>query len=116
MPQELTKQIEYHLATFPERHEDMLEMKKEWGEMKSKAMWVLLGFVGSILAIGVWVGTMQTNIENITQDHEDADEWSQQVERRLGTLEVTNGEIKARLTSIDLALQEIKVAIKNIPR
>lgn len=114
MPHELQKQIENHLATFPDRYNDVQEMKKEWAEYKTKAMYVLLGFSGSVLAIGIWVGTLQTNIENINQEHSKLELNTQQIEARVNLLEVTNGEIKARLTSIDLMLQEIKLAINQL--
>lgn len=114
MPEELKKEIQNHLATFPERHEDMLEMKKEWKEYKNRAMWILVGFVGSILSIGIWVGTMQTTIEGIT-GHETEDKARfLQIESRLNSLEITNSEIRARLMSIEATLQEIKVAVKSI--
>ena len=114
MPHELRKEIENHLATFPERRKDAEEMRKEWNEYKNKAMWILIGFVGSILGIGVWVGTMQTTVDSITGHERDDAERFIQIEARINALEVTNGEIRARLTSIDATLQEIKVAIKNI--
>lgn len=112
--EQLHEEIRDHLATFPERRQDVLEMKKEWNEWKSKSMWVLLGFSASLVGIGVWVGTIQTNIEAIT-GHEDEDKARfSQLEVRINSLEVTNGEIRARLSSIDATLQEIKIAIKAI--
>ncbi len=114
MPIELQKEIENHLATFPERHEDYLEMKKEWKEMKGKVMFVLIGFVSSLLGIGMWVGAMQTNITTILEHDKDQSEQYGYIEKRVNSLEITNSEIRARLSSIDLALQEIKIAIKNI--
>ncbi len=65
MPEQLKKEIENHLATFPERHEDLIEMKKEWKEFKDKILWIIVGFLGSILAMGVWVGSIETKIEEI---------------------------------------------------
>jgi hypothetical protein len=114
MTEQQEKEIEHHLSTFQDRHQDTIEMKREWAEYKTKAFWVLLGFVGSILSIGIWVGTMQTNIDSIiTQTREDSARFVQ-IETRLNSLEVTNGEIRARLSSIDLALQEIKIAINKL--
>lgn len=114
MPSELRKEIENHLATFPERRQDVFEMKKEWAEWKSRSAWVLLGFSGSLIAIGIWVGTIQTNIQSITSYNADDKVRFAQLETRINSLEVTNGEIRARLSSIDATLQEIKVAIKSI--
>lgn len=111
MPKDLRQQIENHLALCPEWRNDALEMKKEWEEYKRKAMWVLLGFSGSILAIGIWVGAMQTNIENINQEHSKNSQKVETIETRIGVLEVNNGEIRSRLASIEVTLQEIKAAI-----
>ncbi len=114
MPNELIKQVENHLATYPDHYQDVLEMKKEWNEYKGKAFWVLVGFSGSILSIGIWVGAMQTNIDNVNKDHLKSYAEFAQIEKRIGLLEVTNGEIKTRLTSIDLILQEIKLSINQL--
>jgi hypothetical protein len=114
MPHELQKEIEQHLATCPERVKDLQEMQNEWKEYKNKAMWVLLGFSGSILAIGVWVGTMQTTLESVTS-HEGEDKARfLQVEARLNSAEVNNAGVLARLASIEVTLQEIKVAVKSL--
>jgi len=112
----LQKQIENHLATFPERHKDITEMQGEWKEFKQKAFWAMATFIISILSVGIWVGTIQSNIQTIQTNAEKASVVSDQLDRRLQALEVTNGEIKARLTSIDATLQEIKLSIRGIPR
>ena len=114
MPNELLKEVEHHIATYPDHRQDVIEMQQEWADYKSKAFWVLLGFSGSILAIGIWVGAMQSNIEEVTQDHVSFEKQNREIENRLGLLEVTNGEIKARLTSIDLILQDIKLSINQL--
>lgn len=116
MPQELQKEIESHLATYPERRKDVVEMQNEWKEFKQRAFWTMLSFIISILGVGIWVGTIQSNIQNIQLNADKAAVLSDQLDRRLQALEVTNGEIKARLTSIDVALQEIKLSIRGIPR
>jgi hypothetical protein len=87
------------------------EMKKEWKEFNTRATWMLIGFLGSILAIGIWVGTMQTNVQNLSNGVEDALSHHDDYDKRLNALEVNNGEIKSRLTSIEVTLQEIKTAI-----
>lgn len=110
----LIKEIENHLATFPERHRYVEEMREEWQNFKSKALWVLIGLSASLIAIGVWVGTMQTHIESVT-NHEDEDKARfTQLEQKVNASEVSTASILARLSSIDTALQEIKVAIKQI--
>lgn len=112
MPHELIKDVENHLATYPERRRDVVEMQKEWKEYKAKAMWILIGFVGSMLSIGIWVGTMQSSIETNNNEHIKMGIITDAIERRVNALEVTNGEIRARLTSIDASLIEIKQSLK----
>lgn len=114
MNKELQKQVELHLATFPERHHDTLEMRKEWQEFKSKALWIMVGFVASVLAVGVWVGTIQSNIDEINADHSKLDVRYSAIEQRLGILEVNNGEIRTRLAAIEASLLEIKASILQI--
>lgn len=114
MPHQLQKEIENHLATFPERHNDVLEMRKEWAEYKTKAFWVLLGFVASILAIGVWVGTIQTNIQHITEVANKASTQADETVKRINALEITNGEIRTKLSGIEATLEEIKLAIRQL--
>lgn len=110
----LQKEIENHLATFPDRHKYTEEMRGEWKELKSKLLWIILGFSSSLIAIGIWVGTIQTNIESITNhDNEDKVRFVQ-LEQKVTATEINNAGINARLMSIETTLQEIKVAIKQI--
>lgn len=114
MPEALQKEIENHLATYPERYKDITEMRNEWKEFKTKSFWAMTTFIVSILGVGVWVGTIQSNIQNIQQNSDRAAVVSEQLDKRLQILEVTNGEIKARLSSIDLTLQEIKITLRTL--
>ena len=111
MPKDLRKQIETHLATWPERHQDVLEMRAEWADFKSKMIWLGIGFLSTILAIGIWVGTVQSEIEGLSSDINESLAHHDEYEKRLGALEINNGEIRSRLTSIEVTLQEIKAAI-----
>lgn len=121
MPHELLKEIETHLATFPERHKYVEEMKKEWKEFKdrederkNKTLYVIIGFAVALISIGIWVGTIQTNIESVTNhDAEDKLRFSQ-LEQKVTNTEINNAGINARLASIESTLQEIKVIIKQI--
>jgi len=118
MPKDLKKQIENHLATWPERHNDVLEMRQEWKEFKKddaalrqKAFWVLIGFTGTFIAIGIWVGNMQSEMGSLNEAVKDAASHHDSYDSRIGALEINNGEIRTRLTSIEVTLQEIKTAI-----
>ncbi len=110
----LQKEIENHLATFPDRHKYMEEMREEWNAFKNKSLWILLGFSTSLIAIGIWVGTMQTNIESITSHDNDDKARFTQLEQKVTATEISNAGINARLASIESTLQEIKLAIKQI--
>jgi len=114
MPDILQKEIENHLATFPERRKDAEEMQKEWKEFKNKSFWILIGFFGALLSVGVWVGTIQTNIQNITETANKAAIQAEAVEKRVNALEITNGEIRTKLSGIEAVLQEIKIAIRQL--
>lgn len=117
----LLKEIETHLATFPERHKYVEEMRQEWKEFKerederkNKILYVIIGFAGALISIGVWVGTIQTNIESVTtHDSEDKARFAQ-LEQKVTATEISNAGINARLASIESTLQEIKLAIKQI--
>lgn len=110
----LLKEIENHLATFPERHRYVEEMREEWKSFKNRALIILIGLAGSLVGIGIWVGTMQTNIGAITNhDAEDKARFIQ-LEQKVTATEITNAGISARLASIEATLQEIKLAIKQI--
>lgn len=114
MPHELQREIENHLASFPERYKDVEQMQNEWNEFKSKSFWTLVGFITAIIGVAIWVGTISTRIENIDKSHLKSETINEQIEKRINFLEINNGEIKTRLTSIDATLQEIKIAIRQI--
>lgn len=110
----LESQVREHIITFPERQKDSEEMRDEWKDFKQKALLIMIGFLGSLLAIGVWVGTVQTSITNIASVSSRTSTQYDTIEKRVNSLEVTNGEIRSRLSSIDATLLEIKVAIKEL--
>lgn len=115
MPEDpLKKEIQDHLASFPERRKDYAEMREEWDDLKSKAFWICVGSLGVLIGYGVWVGTMQTKQEQLRLDLDRSVTIAREAEERLGSLEVNNSGIQARLTSIDATLQEIKVAIRQL--
>lgn len=64
---------------------------------------------GIVVAVGygVWVGTIQASLTQTV-------EIAKQNQTRVTALEINNGEIKTRLTSIEATLQEIKIAINQL--
>jgi uncharacterized protein YceH (UPF0502 family) len=114
MPKDLKKEIENHLATFPERHADVIEMKKEWEEFKSRFFWAIIGSAGLFVAIGVWVGTIQSAHFHIEEEIKREENSHTLLESRVGTLEINNSEIRARLASIETILLEIKADLVKL--
>lgn len=110
--EKLTDAIREHLAASPEREKVFAEIRFEWDQLKDKLLWMILGFLGSILAIGVWVGTIQTNFGHIQDEVDKQGKQYAQLEIRTGTQEITSAEIKTKLISIEATLQEIKIAVK----
>ena len=111
---ETEEEIRNHLATFPDRREHEAKRDREWDEFKNRMFWMLIAGIASVLSIGVWVGIMQTHVEQIMADHAKIDVKTTQFDDRLGQLEVNNGEIRTRLSSIDSTLQEIKISIRQL--
>lgn len=117
----LLKEIETHLASFPERHRYVEEMRNEWKEFKerederkNKVLYVVIGFAVALISIGVWVGTIQTNIESIT-NHESEDKARfAQLEKKQTETEISYAGFRAELIAIQATLQEIKLAVKQI--
>lgn len=103
-----------HQSPSPQTLEEIGELKKEWVEFKALARNIFIGGAVCFFSYGVWVGIIQTrqirNIEDVAYN-------TRQVEslgNRIGAVEVNNGEVKAKLTNIEITLQEIKAAIKGI--
>ena len=94
--------------------EEVLELRHQWDELKSRAFYILLGSITVFVAYGVWVGTVQTQVSSLTEDVNGAKEERANMIQRLGALEVSNGRVETTLASIQLTLQEIKIAIKQI--
>lgn len=84
---------------------------EEWNKARTFIIRVFFAGAAVLVAYGIWVGTIQNKISTIQRDAEKAEARNALVENRLGALEVNNGEIRARLTSIEATLQEIKLAI-----
>lgn len=70
--------------------------------------------VGALITIGIWVGTIQSrqlrnidDISNVVSKYEIIDSRVQQND-------VAAAEVRAKLVSIEVTLQEIKAAVKGI--
>jgi len=114
MNEAFEREIEKHLDSFPERWKVVAEMREDWEEFRRKFLWTIIGSVGAFIALGVWVGTIQTDHGHFEEEINEHKEQYVSVERRLGTLEVTNSDIKARLSSIEAILLEIKTELVKL--
>jgi len=114
MTSDFERELEKHLDSFPERWKVVAEMREDWEEFRKKFLWTIVGSVGAFIAMGVWIGTIQsehTHYEEEINEHKDQ---YTQVEQRLGTLEVNNSDIKARLANIEAILLEIKTELVKL--
>jgi hypothetical protein len=103
-----------HQAPSPQTVEEINELKEEWHEFKSRALWLLIGGLVAMVGYGSWVGVVQSEVSYNRAQLSSLDGKHAQIETRLGKVEITNSEIKSRLNSIDTTLQEIKLAIKEL--
>lgn len=70
--------------------------------------------IGVVIAIGVWVGTIQSRqLRNISDIATNAIKY-ESVEQRIQKGDVAEAEIRTKLVGIETTLEEIKVAVKNI--
>jgi len=114
MEEELKAKVITHLDTFPIRQEEVNEMKKEWKDLKARLTTMIFIVVGSMFAYGVWVGNLQTTLNNTNQGAMERIKRLDNYEQRITFLEITNGEIKTKLVNIEATLQEIKISIEKI--
>ena len=103
-----------HQSPSPQTVEELNELKVEWHEFKSRALWLLIGGLVAMVGYGSWVGVVQSEVSYNRQLLTNLDAKHGQIETRLGKVEITNSEVKSRLNSIDATLQEIKLAINEL--
>lgn len=97
-----------------DQYENLLELQKEWRELKNRAFWILVTGLFTVIGYGMWIGTIDTKVERNQQDISENKVRLNNDEARINAIEITNSSTNARLSSIDAVLQEIKLAIKQI--
>jgi Tfp pilus assembly protein PilO len=94
--------------------EELLEIKEEWKSFKKLLFHLLIAAVLAVLSYGFWIGAIETRVSRNETDILENDKRSAINENRLNAIEITNSSTNARLTSIDIVLQEIKLAINKL--
>ena len=91
---------------------EISELKKEWDELKGKLLRYYLTFLIVVASYGIWVGTIQTTINQ----HEVADNKMEtqivEIDKRQQSSDITSAEIKTKLAGIEASLVDIKEALK----
>jgi hypothetical protein len=71
-----------------------------------------LGLVVVIVGYGIWVGTIQTTIENHANADAKMESDIKEITSRQQGADISSAEIKTKLISIEATLVEIKNAVK----
>ena len=103
-----------HSAPSPETTRRLDALEKDIEKVISSNSILSKISVGALIIIGIWVGTIQSrqlrnidDISNVVSKYESIDSRVQQND-------VAAAEVRAKLVSIEVTLQEIKAAVKGI--
>lgn len=91
---------------------ELAELKKEWDEMKSRIFVLFLGSAAVLVGYGVWVGTIQSFMNEHSRWAEKIDVRIVDMDKRQQISDVNAAEIKTKLIGIETTLIEIKQALK----
>jgi hypothetical protein len=87
-----------HLEPSPETLRILTEMKTEWAQLKTRALYALVTSLTVAVGYGVWVGTIQSRLDDGERTHE----------------ELSLASIKTELANINTTLLEIKSSLKRL--
>lgn len=97
-----------HSSPSPETTRRLAELEKDIEKVISSNNIVSKFSVGMLVAIGIWVGTIQArqlrNIDDVHSVNENINILSDKVQKN----DIGSAEIRAKLTGIEVTLQEIK--------
>lgn len=109
-----------HLVPSPETTRIIAEMKAEWSDMQkawkqinNRALIALLGSLVVAGGYGIWVGTIQTRLDNGEATHDSLTASVVSIEARQHANDISSTEIRTKLANIELTLVEIKNALKK---
>ena len=103
-----------HQTPSPQTLEEIRELKAEWHEFKARALTVLISSCFLFAGYGIWVGTIQANVQSNLQRLEVQTNRISTIDTRQQASDVTAAEIKAKLSAIETSLIDIRQAIKGI--
>lgn len=93
--------------------QEVHELKNEWEQFKTRALWVLIGGIVAMVSYGVWVGNIQTRISNNEDSIQDNSAAIQRLTETVNTTNITMASVLAKLGSIESTLIEIKASLKR---
>lgn len=91
---------------------ETMELRNEWRELKNKAFYVLIVAVTVSVGYGVWVGTIQTSVNNQKEAIEKNTILISSIDDQNNSAAVALGKIETRLTNIENSLAEMKKLLK----
>ena len=102
------------LEKFGDISKEILELKTEWTTFKSRALSILLFGVLAAVSYGIWIGTLQTTVNNNTTNIVSNKEAISSFDKRIQANDITSAEIRTKLSNIETTLSEIKLSLKNV--
>lgn len=101
-----------HRGMSKETEREIGEMRDEWADTKKFVRGVALVVGLALLGYGVWVGTIETRIDDYGSRISNGEKVYDDLRTKVQSAEVSAAEIKTKLTNIELTLIEIKQALK----
>ncbi len=92
---------------------EVQELRREWEQWKSRTFWFLVASIGAFVGYGIWIGTMQTRVENAERN---VAENKASISRLVDSQNVANismASVLAKLSGIETTLSEIKATLKR---
>lgn len=102
-----------HQKMSPETEQEITELKAEWLDFKRVSRNILIGALVPVVGYGVWVGTIQSKINEFTRYVEVDQKMNEDIRGKIQSTEISNADIRARLINIESTLLEIKQGLKK---
>ncbi len=103
-----------HLEPSPETLRILTEIKTEWAQLKTRALYALVTSLAVAVGYGVWVGTIQSRLDDGERTHVELAERVAKIDGQQRANDVALAGIKAELASINATLLEIKSSLKRL--
>lgn len=103
-----------HLEPSPETLRILTEIKTEWAQLKTRALYALVTSLAVAVGYGVWVGTIQSRLDDGERTNEELSESVSKIDGQQRVNDIALAGIKAELASINATLLEIKSSLKRL--